>query len=383
MIRPVSCSSGPVSFVATSNPAVTTAVLPFVCPDFPSQIARTFFNGNYTVAFTKTVNQDTITIVGSIPAVAGQGNYSFSLVISVGSLVGPYPQCLTASATSMSPVFSPGPPGIALVPNGCAATQPNYTGPYSVTVTWRPISNVNLTYTLIFTSSLSSTNPNGALFDTVQGTVSTVTIPQIVLFQAQIDPSDETPPAGMTSVPQIDIIAYSSLNQDNLGEVQFTVRDIISYKCIFLPFEHRKHDCQEQIVKTSEVIETIFVEAPNLNLVVRGKGCTLREKTNYLRVKYGITLSEEEFLGNVIAFGLLKYILARLMYGDFNLKYLLRSFNNQFFRDLEKRRFCLFVNAFIELGLTGYAKFYKCKFREEKFDCCCSNNAIEPCLFKK
>ncbi|CAK7995053.1 Hypothetical protein POVR1_LOCUS571 [uncultured virus] len=391
MSGPVSCSSGPVQFAPTSDPNISTAVLPFDCPNFPRDIANTYFNNSYTVRFVKTVSRDpegditNVTIVGSIVATGGQAVYSFTLVVTLGTSLGPYPQFTTSSATSSAPPTTfppPAPPGIVVVP-GSAGPSPNYMGPYTATVTWHPIPNVNLAYTFNFTSTLSATNPAGELFNIVQGTVTTVVPPQVVLFQAQIDPSDETPPIGQTSVPQIDIIAYSSLNQENLGEVQFTVRDIVSYKCLFLPPESKnersRHECTEQFVSTSEVVTTIFVESPDLNLVVEGKGCTLQQKINYLRVKCHIDVDESMFMGNVIAFGLLKYILARLMYGDFNLKYLLRSFNNQFFRDLEKSRFCLFVDAFIELGLAGYARFYRKKVRLEKFDCCCSNNAVEPC----
>ncbi|CAK7994789.1 Hypothetical protein POVR1_LOCUS313 [uncultured virus] len=375
-----SCSSGPVPFQPTSTPNLSTAVLPFNCPGFPTEIANAFFDiTNYTVRLTRSLSNDgtgTVILTGSVVASGGETVYSFT-VNARPRITLVFPECFEATASSSAPprIFPPpAPPGIALTPSTCTD---GYTGPYVLVATWHPIPNVNLTYTFTFTSSLSASNPNGQLFDIVQGVVTTVESPQVVLFQAQLDPSEEVPPPGQTSVPQIDIIAYSSLDRENLGEVKFTVKDIISYKCIFLP-PKSKHQCKDQIVSTLEIIETVFVESPDLNRVVKGKGCTLQEKTNYLRAKYNIPLTESQFLGNVIAFGLLKYILARLMYGDFNLKYLLRCFNNEFIRDLNKSRFCLFVDAFVELGLKGYSRFYKRKFAKEKFDCCCSNNAVEP-----
>ena len=398
MSTPATCSSGPVTFAATSNPNISTAVLPFNCPGLPSNIATTYFNGSYTVRFVKTVTRvivdnqtiTTITINGSIVATGGQTVYSFTLTVNPSYLgtEEPYPQFTVSSATSSAPptVFPPpAPPGITVVP-GTSAPSLNYRGPYTATVTWNPIPNVNLTYTFTFTSTLTVANPTGQLFDIVQGVLTIVEAPQIVLFQAQLDPTEEVPPIpGRSSVPQIDIIAYSSLNTENLGEVQFTVRDIISYKCVYLPpgddkkcARQKNSGCEDQIVSDLELITTIFVESPNLNKVVKGKGCTLQQKTNYLRVKYHIDLDENTFLGNVIAFGLLKYILARLMFGDFNLKYLLKSYNSKFFRALEKSRFCIFVKAFLELGLQGYSRFYRKEFAHEKFDCCCSNNAVDP-----
>ena len=43
---------------------------------------------------------------------------------------------------------------------------------------------------------------------------------------------------------------------------------------------------------------------------------------------------------------MLKYILIRLIYGEFDLNKLCKNFNKQFFKDLAHSRFCAFVDFF-------------------------------------
>ena len=52
------------------------------------------------------------------------------------------------------------------------------------------------------------------------------------------------------------------------------------------------------------------------------------------------------FYEQMILYGMLKYILAKLLYGEFNIKYLLRKYNKQFFKDLSHSRFCGAIDFF-------------------------------------
>ena len=58
----------------------------------------------------------------------------------------------------------------------------------------------------------------------------------------------------------------------------------------------------------------------------------------------------------------MKYILARCIYGDFNLAYLYRNYNNQFFKDLANSRFCGFIEFFNnpDNGIFDFDQYFIC-----------------------
>lgn len=52
-----------------------------------------------------------------------------------------------------------------------------------------------------------------------------------------------------------------------------------------------------------------------------------------------------------------KYILSRLLYCKFNIKYLLGKYNNTFLLDLNMSRFCAFTTFFEENNYNKYFLF--------------------------
>lgn len=42
-----------------------------------------------------------------------------------------------------------------------------------------------------------------------------------------------------------------------------------------------------------------------------------------------------------------KYLLSRIMYGRFNIKFILNEYNTKFIKDLKNTRFCKYVDLFI------------------------------------
>ena len=67
-------------------------------------------------------------------------------------------------------------------------------------------------------------------------------------------------------------------------------------------------------------------------------------------------------------YSLLKYILSRLLYGNFSVKYLSRCLNERFLEDLNDSPYWEFAFFFTdeEVGLTDFGRYFKCK---------CDNNS--------
>ena len=127
-----SCSSGPVPFTPTSTPNLSTAVLPFNCPGFPTEIANAFFDiTNYTVRLTRSFTDDGsggVILTGSVVASGGETVYSFTITARPNYPIVPpatFPECfaIIGSSSSAPPrIFPPpAPPGIALTPSTCTA----------------------------------------------------------------------------------------------------------------------------------------------------------------------------------------------------------------------------------------------------------------------
>ena len=175
------------------------------------------------------------------------------------------------------------------------------------------------------------------------------------------------------SVPNILITIDTIRDQTDLGLVTMTIRDTVSYECISFPPDdncHKANDnchktCPERIVERTDVIETVFQKFINYNLVVQGEGCTLRDKINYLITKYNLPVDSIELFLRVGLYGALKYILARLMYGFFDSRILLRQHNKRFMMDLSNSVFCQFINAFRSPELRGIGCLFKYSLKKD------------------
>lgn len=86
-------------------------------------------------------------------------------------------------------------------------------------------------------------------------------------------------------------------------------------------------------------------------------GCTLQQQLATL-ANYSCTTFTEV---NLIAYALAKYVLAAIMYGEFNTKYLAQSFNYQFMLDLSVSRFAVFVELFTDptYEIVGFNAYFK------------------------
>lgn len=212
----------------------------------------------------------------------------------------------------------------------------------NITVTRQPMSTLILTEKTDF-------SPNELLITNNNVQVPSVRIPR----QRSINNCDNG------QVPRIRILGQRTVDNQYISEMNFTIYDNITYyQEEPLP---KTSKCSINFISSNELKETIFKQCTiPLETVLRGTGTTLFDKV--------VSLYDEkcypsflEFYNNLILYGLSKYILARVLYGRFNLKYLLQKYNEKFLRDLGHGRFCQFLNAFEDCRseIYGYGKFFK------------------------
>jgi hypothetical protein len=173
-------------------------------------------------------------------------------------------------------------------------------------------------------------------------------------------------------VPIINIEGQTLLNSADIGDVIFTIQDKYQYYDSNPITCKKDNRCGLYEISPNKLKTTIFEKCSvPIASVVRGKGKNLNEKLMYLVSKLG----EEEigvpfivFYPNMFLYAMLKYILCRLIYGEFSIKFLLRSFNDKFIQDLGNSRFCGAVPIFIgcvdnggsQLCIYNYYKYFKC-----------------------
>ena len=175
-------------------------------------------------------------------------------------------------------------------------------------------------------------------------------------------------------VPQINITAQTTINGSDIGDAIFTVFDEFKYEDqdgtsrsaaqnIDNPIP--EDTCMIRYIKRDDVKETEFRRCcPYMVSVIRGKGKTFLDRILSIYDKLGevkIGVSFRLFYQNLALYGLSKYILSRLLYGDFNINYLLGKYNEKFLADLGASRFCGFIEFFedCESPVRGYNKYFK------------------------
>lgn len=161
------------------------------------------------------------------------------------------------------------------------------------------------------------------------------------------------------NIPQIHFQAQTTINASDIGDAVFTIYDEFTYYD-----KHRIPDNTCKLRENADIKTTIFRECcPSMVSVVKGKGITLWEKLNYL-VDKGLTDSPDVyvFYQNMALYGMTKYILSRLLYGEFNIKYLLARYNDKFLKDLSTSRFCAFMKFF---DTYDYNKYFLLKFHHK------------------
>jgi hypothetical protein len=148
-----------------------------------------------------------------------------------------------------------------------------------------------------------------------------------------------SPPRGPVITINADTDVF--LGRD-LGQVYFLIKDTIKY-------HHNQGETTD-----GDVIATQFTRYPCLTEVVRGSGHTLIEKVSYLSGGVDMTT----LLGGIVTYGMLRLFLSRLMYGDFDIDYLMGKYTTRFYSDLEDSRYSAFSEAFLDPVIMGYEMYF-------------------------
>ncbi len=146
-------------------------------------------------------------------------------------------------------------------------------------------------------------------------------------------------------VPRITINTQTTIDGSDIGDTVFTIYDEFTYYNINKIPDNTCKDRQTDNVKT-----TIFRECcPYMVSVIKGEGKTLWDKLQYLfNTEITGLPNVYVFYRNIALYGMAKYILSRLLFGDFNINYLLGKYYDKFIAKLSKSRFCKFITYFQE-----------------------------------
>lgn len=167
-------------------------------------------------------------------------------------------------------------------------------------------------------------------------------------------------------VPTLNIEGQTLVFGSDIGNVIFTINDQYQYYCSDVDIEKKNNSC-EYYINEEEVLITVFNKCcPKIADVVIGEGDNLYDKLDLLFQQYG----EEEigvpltvFYPNLFFYAMLKYILARLLYGNFDTKYLLQKYNQRFLKDLSESRFCgisiIFYRCVDNICVQNYDRYFK------------------------
>ena len=164
-----------------------------------------------------------------------------------------------------------------------------------------------------------------------------------------------------TEIPRIQITAQTKIDGSDIGHAIFIICDEFTYdKQCHIP----DNTCKARYVPRDQIKQTRFDECcPYLVSVVRGRGSTLRDKLEYIyqleQTRIGVDFNE--FYKRVMLYGLAKYILSRLLFGKFNISYLLGKHDERFMDKLKASRFCAFRKLFEDRKspVYGYERYFK------------------------
>jgi len=161
-------------------------------------------------------------------------------------------------------------------------------------------------------------------------------------------------------VPRIDISGQTLIDGSDVGEIIFTISDKFFYYSNN-PIELNTKICKKDYTFIKDLKETIFDKScPKMVSVFIGKGEFLYTKVERLWVTLNITDPNLTiFYNDVIRYGMVRYILSRILYGNFNINYLLRKYYKKFLIDLGKSRFCGAVQFFKDPTYSNMYKYFK------------------------
>ena len=170
-------------------------------------------------------------------------------------------------------------------------------------------------------------------------------------------------------VPRINIWGQTSVDRNDIGDVKFFIFDDRKYKNPEIYNINNK--CGKYSLKKCDVKKTELGKCCNkLYSVVDGHGKTLYKKLEYLHENYyGDNIVPKRlklFYKRIWLYAMVKYILSKILYGEFDMKYITQKYHLTFLKDLSSTRFCknkmLFTDEILKDGqknvIYGYGKYF-------------------------
>lgn len=161
----------------------------------------------------------------------------------------------------------------------------------------------------------------------------------------------------LIQVPALDIIGQTLIDGSDVGNMIFTIRDTRPY------YNHvSRKFCDTYYIDPNELKETIFnKKCPRMVTVFKGNADLLVLKVAHV---YDSAINGPDFMEfyeNIIFYGMLKYILSKILYGKFNINYLLEIYNDKFLDDLQSSQFCRYSPFFTDpiSPIYNFNKYFK------------------------
>lgn len=165
-----------------------------------------------------------------------------------------------------------------------------------------------------------------------------------------------TPMLSSIKIPQIFISSQTLVDASDIGSTTFQIKDEFQY------YSHKPLISTCGNFSTNKIKITDFSKCcPKIVSVLKGKGFTASDKIVYLfNNEQTNTANQFIFADNIINYSMLKYLLSRILYGNFNIDHLLGKYNSKFLEDLGNSRFCNFLDSFINPNsiIFGYNQYF-------------------------
>lgn len=213
---------------------------------------------------------------------------------------------------------------------------------------------------LLTSDNLSQSPPLPITSNSIRSITSVQPIRNNIVNYADVFPPP-FPPADIcdpTQIPRI-IITHLNVAHSVFSSLEFSVFDTV-------PAMDSKLICPNE-----GIYQTNFVKHPQFQIVLKGpnsKKCvcasrkTLSQKINYLIKAFDISVTNYDFTYLLGFYASTRYILSGLLYGEFNVKWLLGKYYQRFLIRLANSKFykflIIFTNSDPEINFVGYEKYF-------------------------
>lgn len=161
-------------------------------------------------------------------------------------------------------------------------------------------------------------------------------------------------------IPSIIVKSQTLVDYSDVGDSIFEIYDDVYYydNKAMINIDHVCKSLYSDNIKITKLEKL----CPKIVSVFRGIGETLSSKATYLynneTMNPNTTLFN--FGENILKYSMVKYLLAKILYGKFDIKFLLGKYNNKFLSDLGNSRFCNFVYFFTNKNseIYDYNRFF-------------------------